>query len=807
MTVPAQHWDDIPEELRWTNQWLIAGPNELGLMKVPKTFKNGSLFNANNTDPSLFMDFETACEVAESLGYGIGFVLCATDPYCCIDLDVKNQHNHPNEPDLWTPQEYLDRFWNIAQAFGSYTERSRSGQGLHVWVRANIGKGCNHDGVEVYSQERFIVCTGNHIMNLPIVAQQERADSLVAEIRLRQGKGKNKVELVEVEEEWSDEEIFERAINAANADKFNALCQCTSNNDESGAHGTWKDLGYKSQSEADLALMSIFTFYSDSNAQCKRLFRMTGLGKREKAMKNDRHLDNALVMIRGRQANQQLLDEHARAAGASLVIELQAKKLAEQAFEQAQQAQQAMPQAAGAVPVLAPNGALPVEQKGLQWPPGFAGALAYYIYQSSPRPVKEVSIIATLGLLAGFCGKTYQIPQSGLNIYMILVARSAVGKEAMHSGIGSVMSQLRGRVPGSANYVDFADFASGQALQKACAANQSFVNVSGEWGRKLKRIADENGRDASMQSLRTVMTNLYQKSGPTSIVGGITYSNKEQNIASVSGVAYSMIGETTPNTFYESLTEAMMEDGFMSRFTVIEYNGERPPLNPNPMREMESSMLEWMVELSSHSLRLAGMFQKCDVQYEASAKVMLDDFDKECDREINKTTDESWRQMWNRAHLKVLRIAALLAVADNFHAPLVWSHHVVWALDLIRRDIKMFQRRVLAGDIGSGDTVRENKLLSTIREYMESVPNSSYGIPVAIHKAGIVPRKYLQTRCGRITSFATHRNGSVSAIDLAMRSLVDNGYVVEMDKMKLATEYAFHGKAYRVIHLPLSVTA
>lgn len=800
MTTPVSaHWDNIPEELKWNKQWLLAGPNEKGELKVPHTMGTRGPVLASSTNPAHWLDFETACEYALHLGWAIGYVLTADDAYSCIDMDVKNVHNLPNEPDKWTTQEQLDRQWAITQAFDSYTERSVGEFGLHVWVRGKIGKGCNYDKVEVYSQERFIATTGNIVVNKPIVYQQELLDKLVSQIRERQGAtGKGgSLSLIEIEEEYSDEEIIERAMSAGNSNKFNTLCACTSNDPLSGEMGSWYSLGYKSQSEADLALLSMFTFYSSSNAQCRRMFRMSGLGKRDKATKDDRYLDETLKVIRGRQAREAVMDDHARALAASLVQELQASTGAGNAVSTA----------GGTGPSGREDneggvGAPAVTDSSLPWPPGMAGAIAWHIYRSSPRPVKEVSIVAALGLLAGICGKVYQIPQSGLNIYIILVARSAIGKEAMHSGIGSILAEMRESCPPVQKFVDFADFASGPALMKACAVNTSFVNVAGEWGRKLKRLSDENGRDVAMQSLRTVMTNLYQKSGPSAVVGGLTYSNKEQNVASVNGVAYSMIGETTPGTFYDSLNEAMMEDGFLSRFTVIEYNGERPPMNREQLDVMDPPLSMALHQLVVQAITLLDRNQKTQVYFEPTAMAMVEAFNAECDEAIRQAGDEEGqRQMWNRAHLKVLRISALLAVADNHLMPMVYPAHVEWALDLVKRDIKMFQNRIVAGDIGTGDATRESKMIAIMRDYLAKGASANYGVTDAMVKAGIIPRKLMQIRCARVTVFSTHRNGASMALDSTLRSLVDSGYIVEMDKAKMVLDYGFHGKAYRILNL------
>lgn len=781
----SANWARIPVELRELKRWCFAGPSaDPTEPKAPHTLgAGGKPYKASSTNADGWLTFNDAANYAAQFpDMHIGFMLLAGDGYTCIDLDVKDATNEP-APAKWTTQQSLDRFWAIVQAFDCYTERSRSGRGLHVWVRGEIGQGCKRDGAEVYSQERFIITTGDALFDKPIAERQDYLNILASEMRAGQTR---KYELVETAELEDDAVILQRAMDAGNNTKFTELCK-----------GDWKSMGYPSQSEADLALMSIFTFYSKSNEQCRRLFRMSGLGKREKAMKDDRHLNNTLQIIRSRQEREVAIDAVELAKAADLVREIQAGQYRPTVGDKlAASALAAAPVAAALAPVASEA------DKGIGWPPGFAGAIAGFIYNSSPRPVREVAIVAAMGLLAGICGKSFGIPGSGLNIYMILVARSAIGKEAMHSGLGALIGAVRETTPAAQTFVDFADFASGPALSKACALNQSFVNVSGEWGRKLKRLSAEDGRDGPMQQLRTVMTNLYQKSGPGSVVGGISYSNKEQNVASVNGVAYSMIGETTPGTFYDALTESMMEDGFLSRFTTVEYDGPRPSANHNPVKNPDKAITEALCGLCVHSLTLLSRFQTQQVMFDEQATIALAAFDKECDSHINETDDEGWRQMWNRAHLKVLRLCGLLASADNWLAPVANMGHVTWALDLVRRDINIMQRRMESGDIGTGDNARERKLLDIVRAYLQDDLSEGYKIPKALQQSGIIPRKFMQMRCARVSSFTTHRNGSTNAMDMALRSLVDSGYLVECDKAKLILDHNFHGRCFKVVSLP-----
>ena len=456
----------------------------------------------------------------------------------------------------------------------------------------------------------------------------------------------------------------------------------------------------------------------------------------------------------------------------------------------------------GAAPISAGAKAQRPHAAQLACPPGFAGAVAQFIYEAAPRPVAEVAIVGALGLLAGVLGREWSIPGSGLNIYVVLVARSAIGKEAMHRGISKIINAAKIKYGAAEEFVCFDDFASGPALTKFLVGVPCVVNVAGEIGHKFSSMAKDN--EAATRSLRRVMTNLYSKSGRDGIAGGLNYSNQENNAKLDWSVAYSLIGETTPATFYESITREMMSDGFMSRFNVIEYTGERPPKNPAQTDQPHGALVDHVVSMMRHAhlLRATNKFQ--EVAFTDRARELLERFDQECDAAIHAAgDDEGQRQMWNRAHLKVLRIAALLAVADNYLFPSVTEEQVGWAISLIRHDIGVFTKRLQSGEIGEGtDDGRESKLLDLCREYlgMRDADVPEYARPWSeMRQQGMVPRKYLQIRTQRLAAFEKHPRGHKAALDMALQAAVDNGQLICLHQSTAVERFGFHGKVYGVV--------
>jgi hypothetical protein len=434
----------------------------------------------------------------------------------------------------------------------------------------------------------------------------------------------------------------------------------------------------------------------------------------------------------------------------------------------------------------------------LPWPPGRAGRFARFIFDRSYSPVREVAIAATLGLLAGVAGRAYRTyTGKDLALYLILVARSGIGKDSTHDAI-PLMLKLAS-VPLADRFARAQDFVSGEALHKELLREPGFLALQGEFGRKLKRMSNPN--DTPMQGLRTVMTNAYGKQ----YLEGKSYSNADNSLLGVDWPALSFLGETTPSTFLECLTPDMMADGFLSRFLCVTYEGDRPPPNRHRDAELDPEDLATWKVLVGHMVRFQcpiNLPATCTAVPNEDAQEKLERFELVCIDALNATEDESERQVWSRAHLKALKVASLLAVADHCFNPVVRIEHVSWALNLVRQDIALFQSRKRSGDIGTDDDARERKLIAFMREYLLKPVPPSYKVPSGMRENGIITRAYLQVRASSLPAFVNHRFGKNRALDDALRSLLDSGYIMEVKGHKLIEDHSFHGKAYRIVRLP-----
>jgi hypothetical protein len=211
--------------------------------------------------------------------------------------------------------------------------------------------------------------------------------------------------------------------------------------------------------------------------------------------------------------------------------------------------------------------------------------------------VPEIALAGAIGLMAGICGRAYNISNTGLNQYVLLLAPTGSGKEAMASGISRLMTTVATK-EGTKAALDFigpGDIASGQALLKYLSKTSNcFVALIGEFGLKMQQLSSQRANPAEVM-LKRVLLDLYNKSGSGNTLQPSIYSDKANNTDLLYSPAVSLLGESTPETFFAGIDETMIADGLLPRFTFIEYRGKRPPPNDNhasvyPSPELSSAI-------------------------------------------------------------------------------------------------------------------------------------------------------------------------------------------------------------------------
>ena len=266
MTTSKVNFVNIPQELKnnasfcvWKMEKRQGKPT-----KVPYNPKTGALARTN--DPSTFSDFGTAMKTYALGGWdGIGYRV--SEGIGAIDID----HCIREDGSLNDVAASIMSFFPDA-----YFERSPSGTGLRGFFRLSPDFAYDKTvyyinnrkhGLEVYlpgATNRFVTVTGDVYRSGSVTRNDEALQNALDTFMRRA----NRVEGSRIEacSYLDDDAVIEHASRSESGEKFKMLYE-----------GHWEE-GYDSQSDADMALVSILAFWCGNvEEQIDRIFRTSGL--------------------------------------------------------------------------------------------------------------------------------------------------------------------------------------------------------------------------------------------------------------------------------------------------------------------------------------------------------------------------------------------------------------------------------------------------------------------------------------------------------------------------------------------------
>jgi len=739
-------FSNIPEELRQFNSWIVwryeAGDPKP--RKVPYNPKNG--YNASVTDPSHWTDFDTAVSAFKSGMYsGIGFVLSENDPFTFIDLDTPSD------------QETLEKQLRIAECFESYAEVSPSGSGLHIVCNGEVPTGRRKDSIEIYSKDRYMTVTGNVYKAQPVKECQSLVDMLWAELETSQPIF---VSGIDEDQKYTDDQICHMAYNASNGQKFYDLYI-----------GEWIK-HYSSQSEADFALINIVGFYTQNRDQVKRIFIASELGKRDKA-KRGSYLGGMISRAFDRIPPKVNLD----ALKADLAHRLEPQETVEE---------EPRPEAD--------------KSEVYAFPDGLLGDVANFIFESSPHPNKEMSLAGAIGFMSGVCGRAFNINGVGLNNYLLVLADSGVGKEAMRSGINKLFAQIvLKQNMASETFIGPSSYSSAPALIKTLMERPSIVSLMSEFSYDIERMRPRNS-NPNMIGYKQALVDLYTNSGKNAIISSHAYSDKDKTTKIIKAPSFSFLGESVPERYYKNVDPEFIDDGFIPRILTFHCNNVRATFNKNcKNHEATDKMVTRISSLIASSCACNTDNKIVDVTFDADAEQMDADYEAFLTTQINEDSPSWKKAIFNRSKLKIWKLSGLVAVGINPYVPVITTEIYLWAKKIVEFDNEMLFSKVESGEIGGN---YDQQQLHKVREILFKYLNNGYKLQENhrfFKDSGCIPYAIIQRNAASFNCFKNDPRRSASALDATIKTLVSNGELKELQPKDTQEKFQFGGRSFAIL--------
>lgn len=375
-----------------------------------------------------------------------------------------------------------------------------------------------------------------------------------------------------------------------------------------------------------------------------------------------------------------------------------------------------------------------------------------------------------------------------------------MGKEAMASGIDKLLAAIiKTGVPAAGDFKGPV-LVSSAGLLKALDKTPSIVSVIGEFGYKLKAISSPRA-NPNDETLKATLLDLYGKSGAGRIVDPMAYSDRDKRTAVIVAPSLTLIGESVPGVVYEALNEGMVLSGLLPRFMLIEARGQRAALQEAPAVSPNDDLTQRLADLCGHCLSLNHGNNVHVVPADDEAKARFREFGAWVDGQINAHSSEIQRELWNRAHLKALKLATLCAVGINPHAPVVTINETMWATNLVVGQTMSLITKFEAGEVGQGATEEDRQVAELIKAIAlysncEFAKVAGYDASEPMHAAKVFTKSFLYRYLSKRAVYRNDRTGSNAALTRALKTLKESDEIREVPRAQMVATFGAAPEAY-----------
>ena len=330
-------------------------------------------------------------------------------------------------------------------------------------------------------------------------------------------------------------------------------------------------------------------------------------------------------------------------------------------------------------------------------PPGILGDIVEFYLRTSRQPQPLLAVQSSLAVLSVILGRKYRTNKSNYSsLFFVNIAKTASGKEHCKTIVDQILEAA-----GLSDLLCGSGYTSPGGIFSALMQNPAHIAIIDEFG-KLLESSKKDGNSNRKDALVLLMECFGRCHGT---LRPPTYSTMTRPLAPkkddattapkniIRNPAITLLGLTTPETFFSCLSSSSVADGFLGRFLVAQsFEPRRPSAEPD-FAEVPQDILSWI-----QTARIASSFvcipgNENTLETEQAIKVLsftpgaldlIHGFDVELVNKMNNLDAQGLAPLLARTKEKSMRLSIVTALAMDPTTESIGSDAVRWAIDYAR---------------------------------------------------------------------------------------------------------------------------
>ena len=351
-----------------------------------------------------------------------------------------------------------------------------------------------------------------------------------------------------------------------------------------------------------------------------------------------------------------------------------------------------------AVPVetvrVAPAPAMLAEPVTLLSPPGMLGVVTDWVNATARKPQPAFAVQTAIAFAATVLGRRFVTDQRNWSsLYLLNIGHSASGKEHAKKAVEDLLDAC-----GMGHLIGPASYTSNAGVLSALHAQPSHITVIDEFGKELEQASVKNNARAQ-GTMKLLIETWGRCDGVLRPQGYSTFGmnsaeKKDVSDRVVRNPALSLLGMTTPESFFETIGSAAARDGFLNRFLIVE--SEVGPQVSRMVKHLPvpQEVVDWAQAMCEASTGLVDPTSAAssnlspapiEVPLSRAATELFVAFEAECIERMKEYADSGLMEMFGRTNEIAMKLA--LAVACGCHTAMpmaVEGAHAAWAIQYVR---------------------------------------------------------------------------------------------------------------------------